>query len=91
MTEQEAEDYIRDWSHRMVAKWNKIGLLNGLKNDIDKSPMSVLLESEPKQILDMEEMNEEEKKRHEAIMIIKKKQLEKEKSYEQITITEKTS
>jgi CRISPR/Cas system CMR-associated protein Cmr5 small subunit len=36
----------------LVAKWDKTGLLDGIKNDIDKSNMAVLIESEPKQIIE---------------------------------------
>ena len=35
----------------LVAKWDKTGLLDGIKNDVDKSNMSVLIESESKQII----------------------------------------
>ena len=36
----------------LVAKWDKTGLLEGLKNDMEKSNMSVLLENQAKQLID---------------------------------------
>lgn len=36
----------------LVSKWEKTGLLEGLKNDIEKSNMSVLLESQAKQLIE---------------------------------------
>ena len=36
----------------LVSKWDKTGLLEGLKNDIEKSNMSVLLENQAKQLID---------------------------------------
>lgn len=36
----------------LVSKWDKTGLLEGLKNDIEKSNMSVLLESQAKQLIE---------------------------------------
>ncbi len=36
----------------LVAKWDKTGLLDGIKDDINPSKMAVLLESQPKQIID---------------------------------------
>lgn len=36
----------------LVHKWEKTGLLEGLKNDIEKSNMSVLLESQAKQLIE---------------------------------------
>ena len=33
----------------LVSKWEKTGLLEGLRNDIEKSNMSVLLENQAKQ------------------------------------------
>jgi len=35
-----------------VSKWDKTGLLEGLKNDIEKSNMSVLLENQAKQLIE---------------------------------------
>lgn len=36
----------------LVSKWDKTGLLEGLKSDIDKSNMSVLLENQAKQLIE---------------------------------------
>jgi hypothetical protein len=36
----------------LVSKWDKTGLLEGLKSDIEKSNMSVLLESQAKQLIE---------------------------------------
>jgi hypothetical protein len=36
----------------LVSKWEKTGLLEGLKNDIEKSNMSVLLENQAKQLIE---------------------------------------
>jgi hypothetical protein len=36
----------------LVSKWDRTGLLEGLKNDIDKSNMSVLLENQAKQLIE---------------------------------------
>lgn len=36
----------------LVSKWEKTGLLEGLKSDIEKSNMSVLLESQAKQLIE---------------------------------------
>jgi hypothetical protein len=36
----------------LVAKWSKTGLLEGLKSDVEKSNMSVLLENQAKQLID---------------------------------------
>jgi len=36
----------------LVSKWDKTGLLEGLKNDIEKSNMSVLLENQAKQLIE---------------------------------------
>ena len=36
----------------LVSKWDKTGLLEGLSNDIEKSNMSVLLESQAKQLIE---------------------------------------
>jgi hypothetical protein len=69
MTEAEANKIIRKWSRKVAAKWEPI--LTNFKNDIDKSEMSVILESEPKQIL-ISDMSEEERLLHEAIYIVTK-------------------
>ena len=34
----------------LMAKWEKTGLLEGLKSDVDKSNMAVLLENQAKQL-----------------------------------------
>jgi hypothetical protein len=36
----------------LVAKWDKTGLLEGLKSDVEKSNMAVLLENQAKQLID---------------------------------------
>lgn len=36
----------------LVSKWEKTGLLEGLKNDIEKSNMSVMLENQAKQLIE---------------------------------------
>lgn len=36
----------------LVSKWDKTGLLEGLRNDIEKSNMSVLLENQAKQLIE---------------------------------------
>jgi hypothetical protein len=36
----------------LVAKWEKTGLLEGLRNDVEKSNMSVLLENQAKQLIE---------------------------------------
>ena len=36
----------------LVSKWEKTGLLEGLKNDIEKSNMSILLENQAKQLIE---------------------------------------
>jgi hypothetical protein len=36
----------------LVSKWDKTGLLEGLKNDIEKSNMAVLLENQAKQLIE---------------------------------------
>ena len=36
----------------LVSKWEKTGLLEGLRNDIEKSNMSVLLENQAKQLIE---------------------------------------
>ena len=36
----------------LVSKWEKTGLLEGLRNDVEKSNMSVLLESQAKQLIE---------------------------------------
>jgi hypothetical protein len=36
----------------LVAKWDKTGLLEGLKNDVERSNMSVLLENQAKQLIE---------------------------------------
>lgn len=36
----------------LVSKWSKTGLLEGLRSDIDKSNMAVLLENQAKQLID---------------------------------------
>jgi len=36
----------------LVTRWDKTGLLDGLKNDIEKSNMAVLLENQAKQLID---------------------------------------
>lgn len=36
----------------LVSKWDRSGLLEGLKNDVEKSNMAVLLENQAKQLLD---------------------------------------
>jgi hypothetical protein len=36
----------------LVAKWEKTGLLEGVKSDMDKSHMSILLENQAKQLID---------------------------------------
>jgi hypothetical protein len=36
----------------LVAKWDRTGLLEGLKNDVEKSNMAVLLENQAKQLID---------------------------------------
>lgn len=36
----------------LISKWEKTGLLEGLKNDIEKSNMSVLLENQAKQLIE---------------------------------------
>lgn len=36
----------------LVTKWDKTGLLDGIKSDIDKSNMSVLLENQAKQLIE---------------------------------------
>jgi len=36
----------------LVSKWEKTGLLEGLKNDVEKSNMSVLLENQAKQLIE---------------------------------------
>jgi hypothetical protein len=36
----------------LLSKWDKTGLLEGLKSDIDKSNMSVLLENQAKQLIE---------------------------------------
>ena len=36
----------------LVSKWDKTGLLEGLKNDVEKSNMSVLLENQAKQLIE---------------------------------------
>ena len=36
----------------LVTKWDKTGLLEGLKNQVEKSNMSVLLENQAKQLIE---------------------------------------
>lgn len=36
----------------LISKWEKTGLLEGLKNDIEKSNMSILLENQAKQLIE---------------------------------------
>ena len=36
----------------LLSKWDKTGLLEGLRSDIDKSNMSVLLENQAKQLIE---------------------------------------
>ena len=36
----------------LVSKWEKTGLLEGIKNDMEKSHMSILLENQAKQLID---------------------------------------
>src|SRR5512137_2277011 len=36
----------------LVSKWDKTGLLEGIKSDMDKSHMSILLENQAKQLID---------------------------------------
>lgn len=36
----------------LVAKWEKTGLLEGIKSDMEKSHMSILLENQAKQLID---------------------------------------
>lgn len=74
MTLEEARKIVRDHSNKLVAKWSKTGLLDGIKNDIEKSNMSVLIESEEKVIL-VTEMTEEQRKLAEAMYIISNKNL----------------
>jgi hypothetical protein len=40
-----------DDAKRLVSKWNKSGLLEGLRSDIDKTNVSVLLENQAKQLI----------------------------------------
>jgi 23S rRNA maturation-related 3'-5' exoribonuclease YhaM len=49
--QKDIKDRLMEETKGLVAKWDKTGLLDGIKNDIDKSEMSVLIESEPKQII----------------------------------------
>ena len=36
----------------LVTKWDKTGLLEGIKSDIEKSNMSILLENQAKQLIE---------------------------------------
>jgi hypothetical protein len=36
----------------LVSKWEKTGLLEGIKSDMEKSHMSILLENQAKQLID---------------------------------------
>ena len=40
----------------LISKWDKTGLLEGLKNDIEKSNMSVMLENQAKQLIEESSM-----------------------------------
>lgn len=43
---------LKQETRGLVSKWDKTGLLEGLKDDITKSNMSVLLENQAKQLID---------------------------------------
>ena len=45
MLKTEAGKRLLEETRGLVKKWDKTGLLDGLRNDIDKSKMSVILES----------------------------------------------
>lgn len=47
-----AKQRLMEETKGLVKKWEKTGLLDGIKNDIDKSNLSVLIESQPKQLID---------------------------------------
>lgn len=46
------QDRLMAETRGLVSKWDKTGLLEGLKNDIEKSNMSVLLENQAKQLIE---------------------------------------
>lgn len=69
MTLDEARQIVRDRSKYLVDKWSKTSLLDGVNNDIEKSNMSVLIESQPRHIL-VSEMTDEEKKLDEAYRVL---------------------
>lgn len=50
--QEKAKQRLMEETKGLVAKWDKTGLLDGIKDDITQSNMAVLLESEPKQIID---------------------------------------
>jgi len=71
MNYEEAKKIVDDYMHELVVKWSATNLLDGIADDIEKTNMSVLLESEPKQIFESE-MTEKERNFNEAIRIVYK-------------------
>lgn len=69
MTMDEARQIVKDHTRHLVDKWSKTGLLDGLHNDIEKSNMSVLIESEEKRIL-VSEMTEEQRRLDQAMRMV---------------------
>ena len=72
MTIEEAHEIIRIWTKTTVSKWGKTKLLDNLKSDIDSPGFSVILESQPKQILGSDLNDDDDKKFYEALRIIAK-------------------
>lgn len=69
MTYEEAQKIMSEWSAKMVVKWDKTGLLENIKSDLEKTNMAVLLAPQEKKIL-IDELSEEEKRLHEAMDIV---------------------
>lgn len=42
---------VRDDANRLVSKWTKSGLLEGLKSEVEKNNMAILLENQAKQLV----------------------------------------
>jgi hypothetical protein len=43
---------LKETSKGLVAKWDKTGLLEGLKGDYDRSGMAIILENQARQLID---------------------------------------
>lgn len=48
--QKDIKDLLMDETKGLVAKWDKSGLLEGIKSDVEKTNMTVLIESEPTRI-----------------------------------------